>query len=154
MRSALQGGRNYHPESILDPAISACAGAVGSIYADCGGTGDGARKSRILQCGTGRSRLCHCRRACRFILQGMDHDLKWKNVCEEGIPHEAKFLKLDCSHIKYALGWKPCWDIRTAIEKNRGMDAGICSAWGYPRMHGDTDQRVFRDDQRKRADVI
>ena len=42
--------------------------------------------------------------------------LKWKNVCEEG-PHEAKFLKLDCSHIKYALGWKPCWDIRTAIEK-------------------------------------
>lgn len=44
------------------------------------------------------------------------HDLKWKNVCEDG-PHEAKFLKLDCSHIKYALGWKPCWDIRTAIEK-------------------------------------
>ena len=42
--------------------------------------------------------------------------LKWENVCEEG-PHEAKFLKLDCSHIKYALGWKPCWDIRTAIEK-------------------------------------
>lgn len=44
------------------------------------------------------------------------HDLKWENVCEEG-PHEAKFLKLDCSHIKYALGWKPCWDVRTAIEK-------------------------------------
>jgi hypothetical protein len=43
-------------------------------------------------------------------------DLEWKNVCEDG-PHEAKFLKLDCSHIKYALGWKPCWDIRTAIEK-------------------------------------
>ena len=42
--------------------------------------------------------------------------LKWKNVCEDG-PHEAKFLKLDCSHIKCALGWKPCWDIRTAIEK-------------------------------------
>lgn len=42
--------------------------------------------------------------------------MKWKNVCEDG-PHEAKFLKLDCSHIKYALGWKPCWNIRTAIEK-------------------------------------
>ena len=50
----IAGGRNYHPESILNPAISACAGAVGSIYADCGGTGDGARKSRILQCGTKR----------------------------------------------------------------------------------------------------
>ena len=50
----IAGGRNYHPESILDPAISICAGAVGSIYADCSGTGDGARKSRILQCGAGR----------------------------------------------------------------------------------------------------
>ena len=38
------------------------------------------------------------------------------NDGEDG-PHEAKFLKLDCSHIKCALGWKPCWDIRTAIEK-------------------------------------
>ena len=51
-----------------------------------------------------------------LFCRAWDHDLKWKNVCEEG-PHEAKFLKLDCSHIKYALGWKPCWDIRTAIEK-------------------------------------
>lgn len=42
--------------------------------------------------------------------------LTWKNVCVDG-PHEAAFLKLDCSLIKNKLGWKPQWDIQTAIEK-------------------------------------
>lgn len=40
----------------------------------------------------------------------------WKNVSDEG-PHEAAFLKLDCSKIKSTLGWKPRWNIQTAVEK-------------------------------------
>jgi CDP-glucose 4,6-dehydratase len=32
-------------------------------------------------------------------------------------PHEAAFLKLDCSRSKAVLGWKPCWDIKTAVKK-------------------------------------
>ena len=35
----------------------------------------------------------------------------------DGGPHEANFLKLDCSKIKKTLGWKPRWGIRQAIEK-------------------------------------
>ncbi len=31
--------------------------------------------------------------------------------------HEAKYLKLDCSHIKNQLGWQPMWDIRKAVEE-------------------------------------
>lgn len=42
--------------------------------------------------------------------------LHWKNV-HDGGPHEASFLKLDCSLIKSRIGWSPRWDIRTAIEK-------------------------------------
>ena len=41
----------------------------------------------------------------------------WKNVSEENAPHEANFLKLDCSKSKAVLGWKPHWGIRTAVEK-------------------------------------
>jgi CDP-glucose 4,6-dehydratase len=26
-------------------------------------------------------------------------------------------LKLDCSKSKAVLGWKPCWDIKTAVSK-------------------------------------
>jgi CDP-glucose 4,6-dehydratase len=35
----------------------------------------------------------------------------------DGGPHEAAFLKLDCSKAKAVLGWKPRWNIRTAVEK-------------------------------------
>jgi len=36
---------------------------------------------------------------------------------EDGGPHEANFLKLDCSKAKAVLDWKPYWDIKTAVEK-------------------------------------
>ena len=36
---------------------------------------------------------------------------------EDGGPHEANFLKLDCSKSKAVLGWKPRWDVKTAVEK-------------------------------------
>lgn len=41
----------------------------------------------------------------------------WKNVAEANAPHEANFLKLDCSKIKAALKWSPRWHIADAIEK-------------------------------------
>lgn len=41
----------------------------------------------------------------------------WKNVAEANAPHEANFLKLDCSKIKSAMQWKPRWHITDAIEK-------------------------------------
>ena len=42
--------------------------------------------------------------------------LKWVNKYDGG-PHEANFLKLDCSKLKSTFGWKPHWDLETAIEK-------------------------------------
>lgn len=42
---------------------------------------------------------------------------KWENQAEENAPHEANFLKLDCSKIKGTFGWKPRWHISDAIEQ-------------------------------------
>lgn len=42
--------------------------------------------------------------------------LKWINQ-HDGGPHEANFLKLDCSKLKTVFGWKPHWNLETAIEK-------------------------------------
>lgn len=41
----------------------------------------------------------------------------WENRAEKNAPHEASFLKLDCSRIKRIFGWKPHWTIERAIEK-------------------------------------
>ena len=42
--------------------------------------------------------------------------LKWVNKYDGG-PHEANFLKLDCSKLKTTFGWKPHWNLEKAIEK-------------------------------------
>lgn len=42
--------------------------------------------------------------------------LKWINHYDGG-PHEANFLKLDCSKLKTIFGWKPRWNLEKAIEK-------------------------------------
>lgn len=42
--------------------------------------------------------------------------MKWINKYDGG-PHEANFLKLDCSKLKETLGWKPHWNLDMAIEK-------------------------------------
>lgn len=44
------------------------------------------------------------------------HGQSWKNIQIHG-PHEATYLKLDCSRIKNILRWKPHWHIEEAIEK-------------------------------------
>jgi CDP-glucose 4,6-dehydratase len=31
-------------------------------------------------------------------------------------PHEANYLKLDCSKARTLLGWKPRWNLEKAIE--------------------------------------
>lgn len=42
--------------------------------------------------------------------------LKWINRYDGG-PHEANFLKLDCSKLKKTFDWKPRWNLETAVEK-------------------------------------
>lgn len=58
----------------------------------------------------------------------------WKNVSVEG-PHEANFLKLDCSKIKSRLGWKPRWHIQEAI--------GETIAWSKACKRGEDMAKVM-----------
>lgn len=41
---------------------------------------------------------------------------EWIDQSDNG-PHEASFLKLDCSRIKSVLGWRPVWNLEQAVSK-------------------------------------
>lgn len=41
----------------------------------------------------------------------------WINIAEKNAPHEANFLKLDCSKMKSTFGWNPKWHIDEVMEK-------------------------------------
>ena len=43
--------------------------------------------------------------------------LTWNTPVSTEGPHEANFLKLDCSKIKSVYGWSPRWNLDTAIAK-------------------------------------
>ncbi len=43
-------------------------------------------------------------------------EARWVNR-HDGGPHEANFLKLDCSKLKQTFGWTPCWHIGEALQK-------------------------------------
>lgn len=40
----------------------------------------------------------------------------WENQAEANAPHEANFLKLDCSKIKSVFAWKPRWHMEECME--------------------------------------
>lgn len=41
---------------------------------------------------------------------------RWENQAEANAPHEANFLKLDCTLLKNTFGWAPRWHIAEAVE--------------------------------------
>lgn len=51
-----------------------------------------------------------------LFIKKWGNDLEWINQYDGG-PHEANFLKLDCTKLKNTFGWKPRWNLEMAMEK-------------------------------------
>ncbi len=51
----------------------------------------------------------------KLFAKAWGQGVNWVSQCSRG-PHEANYLKLDCSRLKQILGWKPSWNIEKAIE--------------------------------------
>lgn len=43
--------------------------------------------------------------------------MSWENHADPDAPHEANFLRLDCTKLKSTFGWQPHWQIRQAVEQ-------------------------------------
>ena len=52
-----------------------------------------------------------------LFVKAWGQDAGWVNAAEKNAPHEANFLKLDCSKIRTAFNWKPVWNIEEAVGK-------------------------------------
>lgn len=54
---------------------------------------------------------------CEIWNEKTGNAVKWIDR-HDGGPHEASFLRLDCSKIKSTFGWETRWNIREALEKS------------------------------------
>lgn len=59
---------------------------------------------------------------------------KWINVCEKDAPHEATFLKLDCTKMRDTFGWIPKWRIARAIEETVNWTWAYLEGKSIPRV--------------------
>ncbi len=62
-------------------------------------------------------------------------EMKWINR-HDGGPHEANFLKLDCSKLKSTFGWRPRWNLDKAIEKTVEWTKCYCDGGDIRRLMG------------------
>ena len=67
-----------------------------------------------------------------------DGKAHWRTDDTAGQPHEANFLKLDCSKARMKLGWQPRWNLQTALEST--------AAW-YKAHQAKHDMRAFTQEQ-------
>ena len=51
-----------------------------------------------------------------LFCQAWGEGLTWEDHYTGG-PHEANFLKLDCSRLRQTFGWKPAWGVQEAIRQ-------------------------------------
>ncbi len=51
-----------------------------------------------------------------LFCQTYGEGMKWQQKALAG-PHEANFLKLDCSRLKKTFGWQPRWHVKEAVER-------------------------------------
>lgn len=63
---------------------------------------------------------------------------RWKDCSDAAAPHEAKFLYLDSSKARIALGWKPCWTLEETLAAT--------VAW-YRAVHRGEDARSLTEKQ-------
>ena len=95
-------------QHVLEPLYAYLMIAAGQ-YEDSGLAGSynvGPEESDCLQTGTLVDLFVSC----------WGEGMKWVSEYDGG-PHEAGFLKLDCSRLKTVFGWKPRWNLETAVEK-------------------------------------
>lgn len=77
---------------------------------------------------------CQTGKLADLFVKAWGEGTHWINQSDNG-PHEANFLKLDCSKLKKTFGWEPRWNLNTAVAKtvewakcwNAGMDVAECT---------------------------
>jgi CDP-glucose 4,6-dehydratase len=70
--------------------------------------------------------------------------LVWENRYEGG-PHEANFLKLDCSKLKTVFGWKPVWHVDKAVEQTVAWTKAYRDGHNITKLMERQIQNFFKD---------
>lgn len=102
-----QSTRPY--QHVLEPVVAYLMIALGQIqdYKKSGSYNVGPEEVDCVTTGKLVTRFCDM----------WGESASWKNVSLENQPHEANFLKLDCSKLKHEFSWEAKWSIEKALQQ-------------------------------------
>lgn len=78
-------------------------------------------------------------RLARIFCESWGEGACWEAAPEQGAPHEAGLLRLDCSLFKERFGWQPRWDITRAVEETVSWSRVFLSNGNIP---GEMDRQI------------
>jgi CDP-glucose 4,6-dehydratase len=70
--------------------------------------------------------------------------ITWENRFQGG-PHEANFLKLDCSKLKTVFDWKPVWHVEKAVEQTVKWTKAYRDGYNITKLMEKQIQEFFKD---------
>lgn len=84
-----------------------------------------------------------------MFCQSWGGDIRRYTPAAEGnhAPHEANYLRLDCTKIKQALGWQPRWHIQQAVEQTVAWGKAYCSGEDIRAVMEQQAQEYFSADK-------
>lgn len=69
----------------------------------------------------------------------------WEACSESGVPEENDFLKLDCSKLKSAFGWRPVWNIKKGMEETCRFTRVMLTGGDVPQEMDREIKEFFKD---------
>lgn len=69
----------------------------------------------------------------------------WEACSESGVPKETDFLKLDCSKLRSAFGWRPVWDIERSMEETCRFTRVMLTGGDVPQEMDREIKEFFKD---------
>lgn len=100
--------------------------------------GDGPRYSEAWNFGPDDENAQSVETVVTKLVKQWGGEARWRADTTSGQPHEAHYLKLDCSKAKTKLGWHPRWNLETALKST--------AAW-YKACTAGEDMRGFTMEQ-------
>lgn len=76
-------------------------------------------------------------------------NLEWEDTSSINAPHEATYLKLDCSKFKRKFNWKPVWNIEKAIEKTVEFSKAYKNGENIEKIMGEQILEFIKESENK-----
>ena len=101
----------------IHATVSTCTGTYYGLFTTGIAASFGTGESRMYNVGPDDCDCVTTGQLVELFCKSWGQGARWEDHSEPDAPHEANFLRLDCTKFKTMFQWKPRWHIQEAVAK-------------------------------------